>query len=362
MGGEAVPEGMNGCRFGDARLGFGVVEHSLYAGLGVPAAGLAHEQVSLGPMLHDVLVQHVEELGAEERNTVLVALAPSDQHLLPVPVDVSEFQVQQFAQPQPGGVDEHEHASVLEIGGRSEQGGHLFLAEHRGQLPLLPRPLDGLHPCDIAQYIFVVVPYRVHYLVQVAIALAGCGQVMLEGLNVLGADVVRVFLCEPEEELLHRVEVGLNGPRAVSSDLQFAPHGGQHIRLNVGQNGRWGRWPCCGRCGGRGLRSMGHPGACCRRGRRSGGCVGSGVLPQAVHVHPGPALERREDGLDMLRRVGRVPAAVGPAPSGAGVLGGGDQFGVVGEVQRDAAPGVMHQVLQLHRAIDGLFVHGGKAR
>lgn len=133
---------MHGGWFGDTGFLFRGVEHSLDTGFAVPPSGLAFEQVLFRPVLAEVVIQHVKQLGAEQGNTVLLAFTSPNEDLAAVAVDIRKVQPQSFAHAQPGGVDEHEHAAVLQVRRGLQQGSHFLFAEHCGQFLLLARPFD----------------------------------------------------------------------------------------------------------------------------------------------------------------------------------------------------------------------------
>ena len=113
--GEGVPEGVHGGGGGDARLRLGLLEDGLDTGIGIGPTALAFEKEELGPVFLHVRIELGEHFGAKERDPVLAAFTAADHHLLPVRIDVGAPKVDQFTEPQPCRVDEHEDALMLQV-------------------------------------------------------------------------------------------------------------------------------------------------------------------------------------------------------------------------------------------------------
>ena len=115
--------------------------------------GFALKQPFLRAVFTEVPPQLFQQLGRKQRVAAFLALA-HDTHGHRFAVDVLGCEVQQFAPPQSGRVNQRNHAAVLDVGQLVKDALYLVPAQHFRQCLVL------LGPCNAA----VVLPFPAFHL------------------------------------------------------------------------------------------------------------------------------------------------------------------------------------------------------
>ncbi len=128
-------------------------------------AALSFEKVFLCAVGLVIIGEKIEQLRAQRYHTVFLAFGPADMQQVPDAMNVSQFQVEQFASSQSAGVDQAQHGPVLPIDGGFEYAFYLLLAQHIRQHLRPPRTVNqfGIYGALIQQFCCEL--DRIHHLI-----------------------------------------------------------------------------------------------------------------------------------------------------------------------------------------------------
>jgi hypothetical protein len=224
MGGEAVPQDMNGYLPVDPRRRprrpAGRVQRRR---LDRPGRVAHRKQPVLGTCQPPVGAQDRQELRGQHHVAFLAALAVLDADHHPAAVDVGDPETGDLRHAQPGRVGGRQRRARLQARHGLEEPHHLIGAQHHRQTPRLAGVGDPLGDLRHPDRDAIEEPQRRHRLVQARPGHALRREVDLIGANVLQRQRLR-GAAEKSAELRHRVDIGSLRRRREIADRHVLDH------------------------------------------------------------------------------------------------------------------------------------------